>query len=46
MRVILMRHGESINNMYARIDRKIYLEERKAEPELSETGANSSNTMG
>ena len=46
MRVILMRHGESINNMYARIDMKLYHEERKAEPELSETGADSSLRMG
>ena len=41
-----MRHGESINNMYAVIDEKLYKEERKAEPELSETGAQSSLKMG
>jgi broad specificity phosphatase PhoE len=38
MRIILMRHGESGNNILALISKDIYEKVRTYEPELSETG--------
>ena len=38
MKVIIMRHGESVNNVLAKVDEQIYHENRVAEPELSAQG--------
>ena len=35
MRLIFMRHGETFNNMVAKISREAYEQQRVAEPELS-----------
>ena len=33
-----MRHGETTNNVLAKLDRERFLKERVAEPEISEKG--------
>ncbi len=46
MRIIFMRHGETLNNVYAKISMKVFEEKRAAEPELSDIGVNSCIQMG
>ena len=46
MRLIFMRHGESQNNILAKIDRTIYQERRVYEPELSELGVSECKQLG
>ena len=38
MRLIIMRHGETTNNILSKISEEIYQKERVAEPELSQKG--------
>jgi len=49
MRFIFMRHGESMNNVTMELyegDPALYQQHRQAEPEISQTGINSSFKMG
>ena len=46
MKLIIMRHGETINNQLAKISRELYEKERTAEPELSETGVKDCKRVG
>jgi len=46
MRVIFMRHGESQNNVYAKMDRALYEEKRTFEPELSTQGVQDCRDLG
>ena len=46
MRLIIMRHGESQNNVLAKIDDEIYESTRTAEPELSEQGVKDCRALG
>lgn len=38
MRLVIMRHGESGNNILSKISDELYLTQRKPEPELSPKG--------
>ena len=46
MRLILMRHGETVNNILAMVSRKDYNEKRTYEPELSPSGSDACRRMG
>ena len=46
MRLILMRHGESQNNVLSKIAQEVYEQYRTYEPELSELGVQESIQMG
>ena len=46
MRIILMRHGESGNNILALISKQVYEQVRTHEPELSDIGQESCRRMG
>ena len=41
-----MRHGESQNNVLAKIDDTVYRQYRQAEPELSDTGVADCRMLG
>ena len=46
MRIILMRHGETQNNILAMVSKESYETQRLEEPELSERGEKSCRRMG
>ena len=46
MRLIIMRHGESQNNVLSKISHEIYSQVRTYEPELSEHGAATCRRVG
>ena len=46
MRIILMRHGETQNNILAMVSKDSYETQRLEEPELSEIGEKSCRRMG
>ena len=46
MRLIVMRHGESQNNVLSKISKEAYEQKRSAEPEISEQGVKDCEQVG
>ena len=46
MRLVIMRHGETINNVLAAISTELYIRDRTPEPELSEKGVSDCRAVG
>ena len=46
MKLIIMRHGESANNVLSKLDRDLYLKTRTPEPELSPKGEEDCTNIG